>query len=105
NLNEDGYLIASDEELLGVAPPAAPEVDAETAKKVLNEAQVLGLAEIATEPGAGGDDPSSPADVPDSVDESNIDLGKRVEPDYEETRQVEAPVEPRTEASFSSRAG
>src|SRR5580692_3710087 len=77
NLNEDGYLIASDDELLGVAPPAAPEVDAETAKKIVNEAQVLGLAEIATEPGAGGDDPSSPADVTDSVDESNIDLGER----------------------------
>ena len=28
NLNEDGYLIASDEELLGVVPPASPEVDA-----------------------------------------------------------------------------
>jgi len=27
-LNEDGYLIASDDELLGVAPPASPEVDA-----------------------------------------------------------------------------
>ena len=28
NLNEDGYLIASDEEMLGVAPPAPPEADA-----------------------------------------------------------------------------
>ena len=28
NLSEDGYLIASDEELLGIAPPASPEVDA-----------------------------------------------------------------------------
>src|SRR6266705_6933561 len=28
NLSEDGYLLASDEELLGVAPPSAPEVDA-----------------------------------------------------------------------------
>src|SRR5262244_4039361 len=28
NLNEDGYLIASDEELLGIAPPTAPEADA-----------------------------------------------------------------------------
>ena len=28
NLSEDGYLIASDEELLGIAPPAPPEVDA-----------------------------------------------------------------------------
>src|ERR1700745_1673815 len=29
NLNEDGYLIASDDELLGIAPPATPEADAE----------------------------------------------------------------------------
>ena len=28
NLNEDGYLIASNEELLGIAPPASPEADA-----------------------------------------------------------------------------
>ena len=28
NLNEDGYLIASDDELIGVAPPAPPEADA-----------------------------------------------------------------------------
>src|SRR3981189_2482417 len=27
NLSEDGYLIASDEELLGIAPPAPPAVD------------------------------------------------------------------------------
>jgi RNA polymerase sigma-54 factor len=45
NLNEDGYLIASDEELLGVAPPASPEADAVTAKKIVSEAQALGLAE------------------------------------------------------------
>ena len=49
NLNEDGYLIASDDELLGVAPPAAPEADAETAKKIVNEAQALGLTEVAPE--------------------------------------------------------
>src|SRR5438309_6247685 len=47
NLNEDGYLIASDDELLGVAPPASPEVDAETAKKIVNEAEALGLADSA----------------------------------------------------------
>jgi RNA polymerase sigma-54 factor len=45
NLNEDGYLIASDDELLGVAPPATPEADAETAKNILGEAQALGLGE------------------------------------------------------------
>jgi RNA polymerase sigma-54 factor len=43
NLNEDGYLIASDEELLGVAPPAPPEVDAAVVEKVVKEAAALGL--------------------------------------------------------------
>jgi len=49
NLNEDGYLIASEEELLGVAPPAPPETDAETVKNILGEAQALGLGEIEVE--------------------------------------------------------
>jgi len=51
NLNEDGYLIASDDELLGVAPPATPEADAETAKSIVNEAQALGISDV-TEPAA-----------------------------------------------------
>ena len=45
NLNEDGYLIASDEEMLGIAPPATPEADAATAKNIVSEAQALGLNE------------------------------------------------------------
>jgi RNA polymerase sigma-54 factor len=45
NLNEDGYLIASDEEMLGIAPPSSPEADAETAKNVVSEAVALGLGE------------------------------------------------------------
>src|SRR5579863_1126296 len=45
NLNEDGYLIASDEEMLGIAPPSSPEADAETAKSVVSEAVALGLGE------------------------------------------------------------
>ncbi len=44
NLSEDGYLIASDDELLGIAPPAAPEVDATIAENVVKEAAALGLA-------------------------------------------------------------
>jgi RNA polymerase sigma-54 factor len=44
NLNEDGYLIASDEELLGVAPPAPPESDVAAAENVVKEAVALGLA-------------------------------------------------------------
>jgi RNA polymerase sigma-54 factor len=44
NLNEEGYLIASDEELLGIAPVAAPEADVEVAAKIVGEAEELGLA-------------------------------------------------------------
>src|SRR5438876_12386018 len=44
NLNEEGYLIASDEELLGIAPVAAPEADVEVAAKIVGEAEALGLA-------------------------------------------------------------
>jgi RNA polymerase sigma-54 factor len=50
NLNEDGYLIASDDELMGVAPPASPEKDAETVKTIVSEAQALGLAETEEDP-------------------------------------------------------
>jgi RNA polymerase sigma-54 factor len=44
NLNEDGYLIASDEELLGVAPPAPPESDAAVAENLFKDAAALGLS-------------------------------------------------------------
>jgi RNA polymerase sigma-54 factor len=66
NLNEDGYLIASDEELLGVAPPASPEADAATAKNIVSEAQALGIAENATaenEDGAPIDDAETSSDA------------------------------------------
>ena len=43
NLNEDGYLIASDDELMGVAPPASPEADATVVENVVKEAAALGL--------------------------------------------------------------
>jgi RNA polymerase sigma-54 factor len=45
NLNEDGYLIASDEELLGVAPASTPEADAATASNIIGEAAALGLGQ------------------------------------------------------------
>jgi RNA polymerase sigma-54 factor len=43
NLNEEGYLIASDDELLGIVPVAAPEADVEVAAKIVGEAEALGL--------------------------------------------------------------
>jgi len=50
NLNEEGYLIASDEELLGIAPVAPPEADVEVAAKIVGEAEALGLAVAGTLP-------------------------------------------------------
>ncbi len=44
NLNEEGYLIASDEELLGIAPVTPPEADVEAAAKIIGDAEALGLA-------------------------------------------------------------
>src|SRR5437867_10039534 len=52
NLSEDGYLLASDEELLGVAPPSAPEVDATIAERVVKEAAALGITTDAAGIGA-----------------------------------------------------
>jgi RNA polymerase sigma-54 factor len=107
NLNEDGYLIASDDELLGVAPPAPPEVDAQTAKNIVNEAQALGLAEIAADPGAEENDLSSPEEIADhSTDiEGNSDLVENAEPAYGESPEGVPAAEPRAEASFSAHSG
>src|SRR5579862_1734507 len=106
NLNEDGYLIASDDELLGVAPPAAPEADAETAKKIVNEAQALGLTEVVPEPGAEADE-TSPIAATDTTDVDEIaDLNAGDNPDTALIDAVAtAATEPRPEVSFSTRSG
>jgi RNA polymerase sigma-54 factor len=62
NLNEEGYLIATDEELLGIAPVAPPEADLEVAAKIVGEAEALGLT-------VGGA-PISDAEAEASGDES-----------------------------------
>src|SRR5207253_1944369 len=49
NLNEDGYLIASDDELMGIKPPAPPELDAVAQETVVKEAAALGLTDAAPE--------------------------------------------------------
>ncbi|HXY49880.1 MAG TPA: RNA polymerase factor sigma-54 [Terriglobales bacterium] len=67
NLNEDGYLIASDEELMGVTPAAAPEVDAVAAESVLRDAAALGLDALARGEGSvsasASPDWSTPAEL------------------------------------------
>lgn len=46
NLNEDGYLIASDEELLGIVPAASVEADVAVVENVVKEAAALGLGAV-----------------------------------------------------------
>ena len=61
NLNEDGYLIASDEELLGIVPAASPESDAAKSESVVKEAAALGLTAAELEV-ASADGVSMPAE-------------------------------------------
>jgi RNA polymerase sigma-54 factor len=89
NLNEDGYLIASDDELLGVAPPATPEADAATAKNIVSEATALGLGEVkGLEPegeGASGAVSASSNDVDVDVTPGEVvnRLGQEIDPPSE----------------------
>jgi len=68
NLNEDGYLIATDEELLGIVPPSAPESDEESARRIAQEVAALGLA--ADEGHAG----ESGMDIAAAVDDSATEM-------------------------------
>ena len=75
NLNEEGYLIASDEELLGIAPVAPPEVDAEVGAKIVGEAEALGLAvpeasQDASEPGTS--ELEAPALITDNLAQDDL---------------------------------
>jgi RNA polymerase sigma-54 factor len=102
NLNEDGYLIASDDELLGVAPPAPPEADAQTAKNIVNEAQALGLTEV--DSGAEAEGRSSLTEIADTAEiEKDVDISA-TEPAYTESAEIAPAATPRPEASFSSRS-
>src|SRR6201987_2809218 len=62
NLNEDGYLIATDDELLGITPPAAPEVDAAAQENLHKEVQALGL-EGSSEQTVSSHVPESPTEL------------------------------------------
>jgi len=89
NLNEDGYLIASDEELLGIAPPASPEVDAATAKNIVSEAVALGLGEVAAlDPEDGGSAESADSGI-------EVSAGEAIGPEEHEINLL-------PESSFSS---
>ena len=94
NLNEDGYLIASDAELLGIAPPAPPEADAAAVKSIVNEAKALGLSpDEATEDAAdlAGDS---------SVEVDSQDLLRSAMPGVSEANDLNAEVRPPADPQF-----
>src|ERR1035437_4047967 len=109
NLNEDGYLIASDDELLGVAPPAPLEADAATAKNIVSEAQALGLTEVAADSGTETEDLSGGIESAQLENHAEKDVDpnavEHAGPADSETAEFAPAAEPRTEASFSSRSG
>src|SRR5215469_7145933 len=94
NLNEDGYLIASDEELLGTAPPATPETDAETAKNIVHEAHALGIADASATQASASEGVASQQDGDEDLDAA----GSADSPFA--SAVAESPL--RAEASFSS---
>jgi len=94
NLNEDGYLIASDEELLGAAAPATPEADAETAKNIVDEAQALGIADSTATDASAAEDVALAGDA-----DEDLDATSSAEPAF---ATAAAQPQPRAEASFSS---
>jgi RNA polymerase sigma-54 factor len=101
NLNEDGYLIASDDELLGAAPPASPEADSATAKNIASEVEALGLneTEVEAESSAGsGSSEIGPSGI------SNSEIGSSEIQGVEVTGAVSEPgfAEAELSPGFSS---
>jgi RNA polymerase sigma-54 factor len=123
NLNEDGYLIASDEEMLGVAPPAPPEADAVTARNIASEALALGLDHAETLSAEASSAEATPADSESGPDISDADFddliaasphssefsGSNVSPVSPENPvgQADVPLSARvsTESTFPARNG
>ncbi len=104
NLNEDGYLIASDDELLGVAPPAPLEADAATAKNIVSEAQALGLTEVAADSGTETEALSGGIDSAqvENHAEKDVDLNavEHAGPADSETAEFAPAAEPRSGSLF-----
>ncbi len=104
NLNEEGYLIASDEELLGIAPVATPEADVEVAAKIVGEAEALGLAVTEPSSEASGREPADfEASVlgPDDLAEADASLSRFTAEDAGTRSNVDQDVEPKTESDVA----
>jgi RNA polymerase sigma-54 factor len=99
NLSEDGYLIASDEELLGVAPPAPPEADAAALESVVKDAAALGLAAV-----AAAAEPGEPEEASPLADEWNVPVvqGSEASGGVAATAVATAPAAPAAESPASA---
>src|SRR5436309_3223817 len=80
NRNVDGYLIASDEELLGIVPAASPEADAATAKSIVSEAKALGLAESVAPADDAGEISDEARDSVESISEGAVEADFNSDP-------------------------
>jgi RNA polymerase sigma-54 factor len=100
NLNEDGYLIASDDELLGVVPAAAPEADAETQAKIVGQAEALGLT-AAAEAEKSGNGASSSVGDPLAEDSLAEDLVAGDSSEAGSSLEAAQPTEPITLAAIA----
>ncbi|HXZ41826.1 MAG TPA: RNA polymerase factor sigma-54 [Terriglobales bacterium] len=96
NLNEDGYLIATDEELMGVVPPAPPESDAAAAENVVKEAAALGLASAEVALPEDGPPPHEEESFSDESPGSNWNnsLAQTVEPGADAATAFAPALEP-----------
>ncbi|HKW17836.1 MAG TPA: RNA polymerase factor sigma-54 [Terriglobales bacterium] len=56
NLNEDGYLIATEDELLGIVTATSPESDTEKSESLVKEAAALGLGSAGVDASASESD-------------------------------------------------
>jgi RNA polymerase sigma-54 factor len=108
NLNEDGYLIATDDELMGVAPPAPPEADAAAAESVVKEAAALGLgAETEPEEAALAESTAAESEWSASapVVESGNGAALAVAPAVEATAEVATEAAPQLSPETKPAAG
>jgi RNA polymerase sigma-54 factor len=94
NLNEDGYLIASDDELLGIAPPATPEADAEAAKNIASEVQALGITVAGT--------PSESHNAGDGNGSDQVEYSDTSATEFERTQSTEPSVMSLSSASAAA---
>ncbi len=110
NLSEDGYLIASDEELLGITPPAPAEADIQTQAKIVVDAQAIGIDTVAPqELEAAADMPEydDPADALEDTEVASPLVADEIaaqavsEENAPALPPASAPVRPATPASFT----